>query len=68
MNPVKAAEMVNRKRVTYGLAPVVLTEPQRNAAYESLVRQAAFKGCSLETAIDATVAMHYQTHLLGRPL
>ena len=68
MNADKAAILVNRKRADYGLPPVSLTVPQREAAYKSLVEQARFKGVSLETAVDATVRLQYQSHLLGRPL
>lgn len=68
MNADKAAELVNRKRREYGLAPVILTQAQKESAFKSLVAQARFKGISLESAIDATVKMHKQSELLGRSL
>ena len=68
MNADKAAELVTRKRREYGLPPIHLSQPQRAAAYQSLVAQAAFKGISIESAIEATVKMHKQSEILGRPL
>ena len=68
MNADRAAELVTRKRREYGLPPIHLTQDQKVAAYNSLVAQATFKGVSIETAIEATVKMHKQSEMLGRPL